>query len=219
MALRYQSLTEMNEALARSRPKLTDEFAIKPTKPAPTVKVKKRRKVIEMPAVAEKPVEQLEIPAVPLIQRPNAVPKDGGPQLLRGLMLPIPPSVNHYWDYRLMRPKHGGRAMPMKYTTAKGKAYQKHIAEIALERGFRFLTTKRLRMDVVVCFADRRTSDLDNRLKVLLDSMMRAEVFDDDGQIDDLRIRRGPLMAGGRVIVSLWEISHDANVVLTEAWR
>ena len=42
----------------------------------------------------------------------------------------------------------------------------------------------------------RRRRDLDNILKSLLDSLTHAGVWEDDSQITDLRIRKGPHIAG-----------------------
>ncbi|WP_256824678.1 RusA family crossover junction endodeoxyribonuclease, partial [Pseudomonas aeruginosa] len=45
--------------------------------------------------------------------------------------------------------------------------------------------------------------DLDNLLKGLLDSLTKAGAWDDDGLVDDLRIVRGEVIAGGEVLVTI----------------
>ncbi|MCG7044530.1 RusA family crossover junction endodeoxyribonuclease, partial [Pseudomonas aeruginosa] len=50
---------------------------------------------------------------------------------------------------------------------------------------------------------DRRKRDLDNLLKGLLDSLTKAGAWDDDGLVDDLRIVRGEVKAGGEVLVTI----------------
>ena len=165
-------------------------------------------------------------------QRPNAVIRNGGPQLLRGLMLPLPPSSNAYWDNVLL-PKKGlsfpfmassMRSIYANFRTAKvptpeSKAYCKTIGELALQRNFRFFTAKPLRMDVLVCPRDRRSIDAHNYTKVLFDALEQAGVYEDDSQIDDSRTRLGPIMPGGRVVISLWEIEPNRDQLLTEMWR
>jgi crossover junction endodeoxyribonuclease RusA len=57
---------------------------------------------------------------------------------------------------------------------------------------------------------DRRAFDLDNRLKALLDALAHAGVYEDDGQIDELNIQRGPIVPGGKAIVEVTEITSSA---------
>jgi crossover junction endodeoxyribonuclease RusA len=61
-----------------------------------------------------------------------------------------------------------------------------------------------LRVDLQVSKPDKRIRDLDNLLKVVLDAITHAKVWDDDSQIADLRIRwRGP---GETMTVTIEEI-------------
>jgi crossover junction endodeoxyribonuclease RusA len=50
---------------------------------------------------------------------------------------------------------------------------------------------------------DRRAADLDNRLKALNDALEHAGVFDDDEQIDELHVTRGPIVKGGECFVMI----------------
>ncbi|MEY4713325.1 MAG: hypothetical protein RIS88_2775 [Pseudomonadota bacterium] len=55
---------------------------------------------------------------------------------------------------------------------------------------------------------DRRRRDLDNTLKATQDAMTHAGIWDDDSQIDDLRIVRkrdaaGRLQLGGMLVIRL----------------
>jgi len=168
----------------------------------------------------------------PIEQRPNAVIKNGGPQLLKGLMLPLPPSANRYWKSFLMVRK--GTRFPLliasmkalythvRHMNAPGEdavAYSKHLEEVANQRGFRFFTNKPLRVDLVVCPRDRRSIDAHNYAKVILDVFEHIGVYEDDAQVEDLRVRLGPVIPGGRILVSLWEIQPEKQKILDEAWR
>ena len=96
------------------------------------------------------------------------------------LRLPWPPSVNTYW-------RHGrGRT----YISENGKRYR----EIVFVRTVRLLPycQQRVAVEIMAFPPDRRKRDLDNLLKALLDSLENAKAFDDDSQIDDLRICRMP---------------------------
>lgn len=154
-----------------------------------------------------------------IIQRPNSVIRNGGPQLLRGMMLPLSPTMNTYWRRGTVFKKGSKTPLSVTYLSDSAKEYRKLIGEIVLTKRARFLTDKPLRMDVVVCFRDSRHSDLDNRLKGLWDSLQHAGVFCSDEQIKDLRLRAGPIMKGGRMIVSLWEVpDYSPDTVFKEAW-
>ena len=100
------------------------------------------------------------------------------------LTLPWPPSVNHYW----MRTRHG-----RPYISARGTVYRGAVillcrAEMRQQQIERM--TGRLRVEIIAHPPDRRKRDLDNVLKSLLDSLQHAGVYEDDTQIDDLRIVR-----------------------------
>jgi len=52
---------------------------------------------------------------------------------------------------------------------------------------------------------DKRKRDLDNILKALLDAM-QGSLYEDDSQIDQLLIKRGDVIKGGKVRVTIEEI-------------
>jgi len=53
---------------------------------------------------------------------------------------------------------------------------------------------------------DKRRRDLDNLPKALLDGLTHSGIWDDDSQIDDLRIMRGEIVKGGSVTVVIDEV-------------
>lgn len=57
---------------------------------------------------------------------------------------------------------------------------------------------------------DKRTAnriwDLDNRFKILLDSLTHARIYSDDHQIHDLHARKRPMVPGGLVVVEAREL-------------
>lgn len=66
----------------------------------------------------------------------------------------------------------------------------------------------------VVCFNNKRRNDVQNRSKALCDVLEKAGIYNDDSQIDDIRMIRGPFVddrdevlgGEGYVSVRLWEI-------------
>jgi crossover junction endodeoxyribonuclease RusA len=111
------------------------------------------------------------------------------------IVLPLPPSVNSYW-------RKSPRGM---FISKQGKDFRQKVAEIVAGRAVMKFGASRLFMAVRLCMRDRRGADLDNRLKALCDALEHAGVFDDDEQIDELLILRGPVVKGGQCYVMISE--------------
>jgi crossover junction endodeoxyribonuclease RusA len=107
------------------------------------------------------------------------------------LTLPLPPSVNSYW-------RKSPRGM---FISKEGKTFRQRVAEIVAEHNAIKFGDARLVMAVRLCMRDKRKSDIDNRLKSLGDALEHAGMFDDDEQIDELFISRGPIVKGGQCTV------------------
>ena len=108
------------------------------------------------------------------------------------LPLPWPPSMNRYW-------RHVGAKTLL---SRAGRQYRQAVALRVLLAG-RPRVEGRLEVDIEAFPPDRRVRDLDNLQKSVLDSMAHAGVYADDGQIDDLRIRRGEVRKGGALAVTI----------------
>jgi crossover junction endodeoxyribonuclease RusA len=112
------------------------------------------------------------------------------------LPLPYPPSVNHYW--------HLGRQGRV-FIGKKGRGYRATV--VALLKLYNVIKLEgRLEINISLYPPDRRKRDLDNVLKALLDALCHAGVYNDDSQIDVLRISRKDPIKGGEIIVELTEI-------------
>lgn len=116
------------------------------------------------------------------------------------LVLPWPPSVNHYWAH--VR----GRA----YITEQGRAFRDAVIWECRAKRIRKIPGK-LGVTIRACPPDARRRDLDNLNKAPLDALQHAGVYADDSQIDDLRIYRGPVLKGGALHVQIAKLSHFAN--------
>ena len=102
---------------------------------------------------------------------------------------PFPPSVNKYWVHRR-------RAT---FISPEGEAFRWDVLKTV---GGRFKKLSgRLRVTIVAYPPDKRCHDLDNLLKATLDAMKFAKVYDDDEQIDDLRVMRGEVRPDGALEV------------------
>lgn len=126
-------------------------------------------------------------------------------KLWQCIRLPWPPTVNTIKAALVIK----GRARLI--LSKKGRDYFDEVRALSLLEKFPKFGDKRLQVEIH-CFAgDRRKRDLGNLDKVLIDSLQKAGVFDDDSQIDDQRFIRGKncVAKKGNVIVLIREIPAD----------
>ena len=111
------------------------------------------------------------------------------------MLLPWPPTTNHYWAHFLINGK------PRIGLSSKGLTYRK--ATVSAVGAVRRLTGP-LCLTVVLHPPTLARIDLDNRLKPLLDALTAAGVWADDSQVREIRARFGPVdRSGGRVEVRI----------------
>jgi len=121
------------------------------------------------------------------------------------LKLPWPVSVNHYYDFIIIPSRKGGHRHISKKISNRGIAFQAEVliaCRVNGELRERF-GDARLRLSVQCHPPTRRKFDLDNLGKSLQDSLQKAGVYDDDGQIDELHFYRKGSEKPGYVIVTL----------------
>lgn len=121
----------------------------------------------------------------------------------------MPPSINAYWRSNIVWSEEQQRHFAIPYTTHEGKAYQKLIREMMLERRAWYRSPHPLVLRILCCFKDDKAHDLDNRVKVLQDALKNGYVFVDDKQVKQLEVREGPRMKPSTVFVTLAEILPD----------
>ena len=105
--------------------------------------------------------------------------------------LPYPPSMNSYW-----RNFRGNTVL-----SKAGREYKTAVAECVVAQEIPKFGTKRLEVTLFLYPRSKVVTDLDNRLKAVLDGLEEAGVYDNDGQIDVLMIQRGQQRKGGGVDV------------------
>ena len=97
------------------------------------------------------------------------------------IFLEWPPSVNNYY----VKTRNGV------YISSKGRAFREAVSLAVNEQlGGMLKLDEKLEVTVILSPPDRRTRDLDNFMKSLLDAITHAGVWEDDGQIDQLLIYR-----------------------------
>jgi crossover junction endodeoxyribonuclease RusA len=105
----------------------------------------------------------------------------------QSIVLPWPPSVNHYYTV----------ARGRKILGAKGREYREEIAAQAKRELWPvFSPVYGLIVDIEAWMPDRRKRDLDNVLKATLDALTHAQLWLDDSQVVDLRIHKAPALGG-----------------------
>ena len=126
--------------------------------------------------------------------------------------LPWPPSVNHYKKVgRIVKTKNGKLYQQRKNTDETKKFYfdvyilYKHLNA---SEWLKFADSETISFDVRVYLYPPNTCryDIDNQLKVLLDSLTRAKVIKDDSQITRLYVEKCNIMEHGKVLVRIQEI-------------
>lgn len=122
------------------------------------------------------------------------------------LILPYPPSANTYYRHPT-KGKLAGRHL----ISEDGRAYRAAVHLAVLRQVKIPITTMlgRLSVCLVVNPPDRRRRDLGNIEKALNDALQHARVFDDDSQIDDLRIIRDVPLHQGRVMATIVELGNE----------
>jgi crossover junction endodeoxyribonuclease RusA len=105
------------------------------------------------------------------------------------IVLPWPPSVNHS-----SAPNGNGG----KYLTAEHRAFRNDVNLRVMAAGSpAFGPDVRLKVDIHLTPPDRRRRDCDNFAKSVQDALQICGVYEDDSQIDELRIVRGDVVIPG----------------------
>lgn len=99
--------------------------------------------------------------------------------------MPWPPSANRYW-------RRVGHRM---IVSNEAREYISKIKKMALTWGFKKLLG-RIQIEINAFPPDKRKRDLDNIIKITLDSLENAGLFENDSQIDEIIIKRFPLRFG-----------------------
>jgi len=112
--------------------------------------------------------------------------------------------VNLYW--RSLPSSLRGRNVRV-VISKDGKAYRRAVKSIALRRRLRdSLAGARVRAELYFFPPDRRTRDIDNLPKAILDSITHAKIWADDNCVDALDMLRCEKKAGGTVVAVLTEV-------------
>lgn len=123
------------------------------------------------------------------------------------LTLPYPPSVNNYKKLgRLVKTK-SGKTYQQRLNSEETKTFYYQVymlskMQVPSEWG-KFASSGTISYDlrVTVSPPDKKRRDIDNILKVLLDSLVRAHIINDDSQIHRLYVEKLDTMDGQVTVI------------------
>lgn len=120
------------------------------------------------------------------------------------LELPFPPSVNTYWR------KTGWRTL----LSAKARTFRLAVgsAVVVARAGGQIPKSPldgRLVAELTLYPPDRRTRDVDNYAKGVLDALTHARVWHDDSQLDRLVLAWGEPVAGGKAVINVYQAGRN----------
>lgn len=115
------------------------------------------------------------------------------------LTLPWPPSANTIWRTVLV-----GK-FPRVLLSKAGRRYRSDVEVAVLAQG-RGRVEGPLAIEIVLFPPDRRRSDIDNRVKPVLDALQHAGVYADDYSVVRLAVERREPVKDGRAQVMIREV-------------
>jgi crossover junction endodeoxyribonuclease RusA len=117
------------------------------------------------------------------------------------LILPWPPTVNHYWKL--------GRGHL--YLGEEGKRYKAIVTGVVHCAGVRPFTGD-VSLEIEAYPPDRRVRDIDNVLKAIFDSCGKAGLYADDSQVKHVEAWMREPFPRGRVIVRVADHDPDSCI-------
>lgn len=110
------------------------------------------------------------------------------------IVLPFPPTVNHYYQNNY----NGSKRI-----SKQGKAFRRLVSDHVMAHRAAKLFDVPIKITLDVHYPDNRRRDLDNLNKSLLDALQKAGVYTDDSLIEELHMIKRPNITGGKVVAQI----------------
>jgi len=121
--------------------------------------------------------------------------------LLSDVLLPLPPSVNHYWEPRIY--VKNGKRIRGRCRSERALAYIEAVKALISGKKYGGIVCAVIK----IFFPDNRERDIDNTLKATFDALAHAGVIASDNQIKLLLLGDSlERVKGGAVEVSVWAL-------------
>jgi crossover junction endodeoxyribonuclease RusA len=138
------------------------------------------------------------------------VPREQVGPMRVAFRLPWGLSVNHYFLERVAR-NSAGKLIVMKHPSRDAIAWRERVGiEVMRQAVPRHQLTGRMAISIMACPPNNAPRDLDNLLKGCFDALVWCGIVEDDGQFDDVRIWRGPVVTDGMMHVEIMELPGGA---------
>lgn len=126
------------------------------------------------------------------------------------LTLPWPPSVNHYKTIGRTVKTKSGKMYQQRINSKETIGYYYQVYMISKQtipiEWPKFDDTATFSVNLYVYPPDERKRDIDNILKVLLDSLVHAQIITDDSKINRLYVEKCSSISQGQVLVTIQEL-------------
>lgn len=126
------------------------------------------------------------------------------------IWMPWPPSTNSIWR-NVGRRTLLSKEARLYRNRARGELLAQGVANVRLGG--------RLAVRITLYPGDRRSFDIDNKLKALLDALTHSRVWLDDSQVDELLVVRGPRHDEARALVEIRMMEGSVDGSSGEAGR
>lgn len=121
--------------------------------------------------------------------------------------LPVPPSVNAYKKIGKTVRTKSGKIYQQRVNSPETIAFYYQVFMKIKAQGIKSFQGATISVEIQYHPSSKRSFDLDNILKVLLDSLQRGGLFDNDKQVARLLVEKCGIVSGGKIIVRIKEIS------------
>lgn len=125
------------------------------------------------------------------------------------LILPFPPSVNHYLKSKSYLSKRTGKPVHIHYLPTQTQNFYEVVKYSFIQQKGISYNDQKLRVEIDLHPPNNkpgRPMDLDNALKCVLDSLQKAGAFNDDNNIWSLLIERKCEIEDGELKVKIYPI-------------
>jgi crossover junction endodeoxyribonuclease RusA len=117
------------------------------------------------------------------------------------ITLPLAPSINHYKKAGRLTTTKTGKVYQPRVNTEVTKRFYYEVWYLVRQLGIESLGDALLSLEMDIHPASNRRMDIDNRIKITLDALQRAGLYDDDTQIHRLLVERKGIIPQGQIIV------------------